>query len=218
MLCRWSRTLGDDGSWHGRYLSHRTHHHRRGSESFARCRSSTSSAGMCVTACPRLATLAACPLPLPSAPCCCASFTPPRAPTPAGPPDGGGAGGPAGLADQALGERLRRQRLRGRRRGRAAARRGADDRPAAGRDQGRDRCARGPNPAAPPPPPGRYRSRWLCVQLTRCISRAERLASINDEMQHASDGSGKTTNLLHRHREMHAHTQLPPRLDTRGYF
>jgi hypothetical protein len=36
---------------------------------------------------------------------------------------------------------------------------------------------------------------------------AERLASINDEMQQASDGSGKATNLLHRHREILADKQ-----------
>ena len=30
----------------------------------------------------------------------------------------------------------------------------------------------------------------------------ERLASVNDEMQQASDGSGKATNLVHRHREI----------------
>ena len=41
--------------------------------------------------------------------------------------------------------------------------------------------------------------------MSRC--NAERLASINDEMQQASDGSGKTTNLLHRHREILADKQ-----------
>lgn len=39
------------------------------------------------------------------------------------------------------------------------------------------------------------------------VVSAERLASINDEMQQASDGSGKATNMLHRHREILADKQ-----------